>query len=326
MGKVVYTKITPLPSNIPRQLAIDLLHSHEELVRLNPLVTDVKGISAPRNAENDEFFANWYEITENIPFGLGIKKRFVFKQCWHDQAWGVQNHTMMPKFLEMRNLYRIGGNQPGEPREPRELGVNKPDDGLYLREDINIDVFVPLAKSFVEKEMQSASATMIGRMKRKAELLDEGRLLAMFENGMLKTTNASTAATFDTRASQSSGQGSRSRNSSNAQRTETFDTPGVGSPGIGTYRDVNRNSSIRSSVISSLIWATTTMSIVTLALAQLVSIKPTFPLISSKITKDHPSRNHRAVISKALSMNYPARLCTHLSSFNRANKSLSKLS
>lgn len=49
MGKrIVYTKITPLPSNVPRQLAIELLHSHEEVIELNPLVTGVKRIEAPR--------------------------------------------------------------------------------------------------------------------------------------------------------------------------------------------------------------------------------------------------------------------------------------
>ncbi len=39
MGKhIVYTKITPLAPNVPRQLALDLLHSHEEVIRMNPLV------------------------------------------------------------------------------------------------------------------------------------------------------------------------------------------------------------------------------------------------------------------------------------------------
>lgn len=51
MGKrVQYTKITPLPSHVPRQLAIELLHNHEEVIKLNPLVTGVKKIDAPRDA------------------------------------------------------------------------------------------------------------------------------------------------------------------------------------------------------------------------------------------------------------------------------------
>ena len=84
--------------------------------------------------------------------------------------------------------------------------MNKPADGLYLREDINIDVHVPLMGPFVKKEMQEASATMIARMKRKAELLDEGRLFAMFEDGKLRTTKAGTAEMFDVPRSSSSPQ------------------------------------------------------------------------------------------------------------------------
>ncbi|RMX82522.1 hypothetical protein D0869_05994, partial [Hortaea werneckii] len=80
MGKRhVYTKVTPLPSNIPRQLALDMLHSHSEVIQLNPLVTGVKAINAPRDAARDEFFSQWYEISEIITWGPGLKKRINFK-------------------------------------------------------------------------------------------------------------------------------------------------------------------------------------------------------------------------------------------------------
>jgi hypothetical protein len=39
--KESYSTITPLPGYIPRQLAIDILHSHSEVITLNPLVIDV---------------------------------------------------------------------------------------------------------------------------------------------------------------------------------------------------------------------------------------------------------------------------------------------
>ena len=206
MGKQVsYTVVTVLDPKIPRQLAVDLLHSHEEVIRLNPLVTDVKAIETPQTASTDEFFANWYEITERITFLPGFKKTLRFKGCWYDQPWGVQTHSVMGSLFDLWCTYRIGGNQPGEPREPVELGVNKPADGLYLREDIKIDLHIPSPAGFVKKEMQNASATMIARMKRKAELLDEGRLLAMFEDGKLKTTRAGGNNILDTPASPAFG-------------------------------------------------------------------------------------------------------------------------
>lgn len=202
MGKQVsYTVITTLDPKIPRQLAIDLLHSHKEVIRLNPLVTDVRAISTPQNAAPDELFAQWYEITERITFLPGVKKTLKFKGCWYDQQWGVQTHSLMGSLFDLWCSYRIGGNQPGEERERPELGVNKPKDGLYLREDIRIELHIPVPLSFVKKEMQNSSATMISRMKRKAELLDEGRLLAMFEDGKLKTTKAGTMNMLDTPAS-----------------------------------------------------------------------------------------------------------------------------
>lgn len=231
MGKQVsYTVVTALDANIPRQLALDLLHSHEEVISLNPLVTDVRKIETPQTAAADEYFAQWYEITEKITFLPGFKKTIKFKGCWYDQPWGVQTHSVMGSLFDLRCTYKIGGNQPGEPREIPELGVNKPADGLYLREDIQIDLHIPAPASFVKKEMQNASATMIARMKRKAELLDEGRLLALFEDGKLKTTKANTANMFDTPVSPAVGFGNGPQPS---PRSDQF------SAAPGRYSDLN---------------------------------------------------------------------------------------
>ena len=258
MGKkIVYTKITPLPSNVPRQLALDLLHSHEEMIKMNPLVTGVRSIETPRNAGNDEYFSNWYEITEIITWGFGLKKKISFNGCFHDQPWGMQSHIFAPMNTDMRQTYRIGGNQPGEPRETRELGVDTPMDGLYLREDVNITCQVPLTAGFIKKEMKEASSAMIERLRRKAELLDEGKLHAMFEDGKLKTAKPTGAPTFDQPPMPSPGvtaspcgSGSPapvfspdSRYSYQAQHS-----PALDQKGFGRYHDVARAESVRSSV------------------------------------------------------------------------------
>lgn len=189
MGKrVVYTKIMPLPANIPRQLALDMLHSHGEVIQLNPLVTDHQPISAPRDAPADEYFAQWYEITEIITWGFGMKKKISFKGVFHDMPWGLQTHTYAPMGVDLRIKYQVRGNQPGEPREARELGVDTPADGLYLRSDVEITCNIAFA-GFVKKEMKAANVTMFERLTRKAELLDDGVLHAMFEKGRLKTIN-----------------------------------------------------------------------------------------------------------------------------------------
>lgn len=90
--------------------------------------------------------------------------------------------------IDMRNNWRICGNQPGEPPEVKELGIKAPAEGLYLREDIEIKCNVTMV-SFVKSQMKSASKVMVDRMIKKAELLDAGVLQAMFDNGRLKTVN-----------------------------------------------------------------------------------------------------------------------------------------
>ncbi|KAF6827706.1 nacht and wd40 domain protein [Colletotrichum musicola] len=194
--KEVYTTITPIPGFIPRQLAIDILHSHSEVITLNPLVLDHKPIKAPRDAASDEYYSTWYEINQRIQYIPGIGKmgsgKISFNGCFHDMPWGLQTHVYAPMNVDLRNKYRIDGNQPGveAPQQP-ELGLGDlgiPTDGLYLREDIEIRCNVTMI-SFVKAQLKAASKEMVSRIIKKAELLDAGVLQAMIEDGKLKTIN-----------------------------------------------------------------------------------------------------------------------------------------
>lgn len=195
--KEVYTVVTPIPGFIPRQLAIDILHSHSETITLNPLVLSHKQIQAPRNAAADEYFSTWYEITERVQYIPGIGKLgsgvISFNGCFHDLPWGLQTHIYAPASVDLRVRYRIGGNQPGvEPPEPRpEIGLaalGAPRDGLYLREDIEIKCNIAMM-GLVKSQMKTASKEMVARIMKKAELLDAGVLQAMIEDGKIKTLN-----------------------------------------------------------------------------------------------------------------------------------------
>ncbi|RYP76392.1 hypothetical protein DL771_001831 [Monosporascus sp. 5C6A] len=194
--KEVYTVVTPIPGFIPRQLAIDILHSHGEVITLNPLVLSHRPIPAPRDAvDADEYFATWYEITERVQYvpGLGRLGSGVisFRGCFHDLPWGLQTHIYAPVGVELRVRYRIAGNQPGvEPPASRpEIGVaDAPRDGLYLREDIEIRCNIAMM-GLVKSQMKAASKEMVARIIKKAELLDAGVLQAMIEDGKLKTIN-----------------------------------------------------------------------------------------------------------------------------------------
>lgn len=182
--KVAYTQITPIPSHIPRQLGIDLLHSHGELIELNPLVLEYHQIKPPRDAPADEFFSTWYEITERIQIIPGTGKlgsgKINFRGVYHDMPWGLQTHVYPPGGIDLRVKYSIKGNQPGEVPEARELGSAAPADGLYLREDIEIKCNFTMV-GFVKKGMKEASKIMIDRLIKKAELIDQDLLRQMMD-------------------------------------------------------------------------------------------------------------------------------------------------
>ncbi|KAL2121127.1 hypothetical protein VTJ04DRAFT_5154 [Mycothermus thermophilus] len=194
--KDTFTVITPIPGFIPRQLAIDILHSHSEVITLNPLVIDHRPIPAPSDAETDEYYSTWYEITERVQFVPGIGKMgsstIKFNGCFHDMPWGLQTHVYAPMHVDLRHKYTIAGNQPGvEPPEIPEIGLRAlgaPAEGLYLREDIEVRCNVTVM-SFVKSQLKKAGGEMVKRIIKKAELLDTGVLQAMIENGRLKTIN-----------------------------------------------------------------------------------------------------------------------------------------
>lgn len=244
--KEAFTLVTPIPGFIPRQLAIDILHSHGEVLTLNPLVLGFKPISAPRNAAADEFYSTWYEIEERVQVIPGIGKmggsRIKFNGCFHDMPWGLQTHIYAPLNIDLRNTYRICGNQPGiEPPEHREIGLEAlgaPSDGLYLREDIEIKTNIAMV-SFVKAQLRASNKEMVQRIIKKAELLDAGVLKAMMEDGKLRTINPNdrshtpaTAASADPRrqSSVSYGMGQKS-----PQLAQAGHMPPNYSPGYSPY-------------------------------------------------------------------------------------------
>lgn len=181
---------------------------------MNPLVTGFKPIKPPRNAPSDEYYSTWYEITERIQYIPCLRRlgsgSISFNGCFHNMPWGLQSHIVVgsPANVDLRNKYRIAGNQPGvEPPVPQEMGLaalGAPKDGLYLHEDIEIRCNFVMV-SFVKAQLKTASKEMVNRIIKKAELLDAGLLSAMIENGQLRTVNPNDRTTALQYASASPG-------------------------------------------------------------------------------------------------------------------------
>lgn len=176
----VFTHITPLPSHVPRDLVVDILHSHSEMIALNPLVTGHRRCDPPASlALPDELEADaaWYEITDRIaylPGGL-LSGSVTYYGCFHDLPRGLQTHVHAPAGLEIRAKWQVGGNMPGEPRAPVELGMEKlriPREGLYLREDVDLRCSLVLL-GMVKKNLKRAHAGLVERLlERTSHLVD----------------------------------------------------------------------------------------------------------------------------------------------------------
>jgi hypothetical protein len=184
--KKVFTLCHPIPGFIPRQVALDVLRDHGEIITLNPLVTDHIRINPPAHAAKDELQCFWYEIHERIQFvpGMGSmgSSKVTFTGCFHDMPWGLQTHMYVPMGIDLRAQYRIAGSQSGtEPSVPRELGLaalGAPEEGLYLRTDIEFISNVALS-SFVRKETNAAIKEMVNRIVKRAEQMDAEELQRM---------------------------------------------------------------------------------------------------------------------------------------------------
>ncbi|KAK2799575.1 hypothetical protein FQN50_008413 [Emmonsiellopsis sp. PD_5] len=171
----IFTTITPLPRYITRDTVIETLHSHSEMIELNPLVINHQRTKPPPHASADEFHCIWYELTDRIQYLPGgiVSGNVSYKACFHDLPRGLQTHVYAPTGLDIKEHWSVGGNMPGEPREPVELGLpNVPREGLYLREDVDMRCNF-LASSFVKKTLKKAHAVLVDRLVFKADILKE---------------------------------------------------------------------------------------------------------------------------------------------------------
>ena len=81
----------------------------------------------------------------------------------------MQNHVYAPMGLDIKEKWTLGGNLPGEPIQPAEIGIGAPISGLYLREDIEIKCNFLMAR-FVKRQLKEACATLVARLVVKTQL------------------------------------------------------------------------------------------------------------------------------------------------------------
>lgn len=160
------THITPLPASVTREAAVAYLHNHHQMIELNPLVLRHERTLPHPNAPQDEAESMvWYEITDMIQYipGTPIKSEVSYKAGFYDMPNGLQTHTFAPGGVELRGKWFVGGNAPGEPREDIEIGSNKPRDGLYIQEEVDLRCNV-FFTNFVKKNLKKSHATVVDKI------------------------------------------------------------------------------------------------------------------------------------------------------------------
>ena len=170
----ILTHITPLPAEIGRETAVDFLHNHKEMIEMNPLVIRHVSSTAPSNATQDEAQnMTWYEITDEIQYipGTAVKGEASYRAGFWDLPRGLQTHVFAPGGVDIQGKWSVGGNMPHEQPEPVELGVNKPREGLYIREDVDLKCNVLLA-NFVKRNLKKSHGTVIERLVKKAKEME----------------------------------------------------------------------------------------------------------------------------------------------------------
>lgn len=165
------TNITPLPTTISRDAAVAHLHDHHAMIELNPLALRHVTTDPPPNAAPDEAeSAVWYEITDRINYlpGGAVKGEVVYKACFYNLPRGLQTHVFAPGGVDIRSKWSVGGSMPGEPKEPAELGVNAPREGLYIKEEVDLRCNVFMS-NFVKKNLKKSHLVVADKIVERAE-------------------------------------------------------------------------------------------------------------------------------------------------------------
>ncbi|KAG5915618.1 hypothetical protein E4U42_007968 [Claviceps africana] len=130
------TITTPLPPGVSRDAAIDLLHDHESIIDLNPLVRARRRIPPPPHAPDEERGRAWYSVTDKlalVPGGL------TYTCSFETLPRGLRTHAYAALGVDTRSAWSVGD-------EPS---------GLCLREDVELRCHV-LLRCFVRRTIRES--------------------------------------------------------------------------------------------------------------------------------------------------------------------------
>ncbi|KAL1961181.1 hypothetical protein VTO42DRAFT_3126 [Malbranchea cinnamomea] len=180
---------TPVPLTISRAALLAILHDHQEMIKLNPLVVQYQPCSRPpspsrrsssssqeeagigrRTGEDEENERTagassgemeWYRITDEIlPYHFLPFSRVVYTAGFRDAPDGLHTRTYAPMGLRMEGRWTVG------PREEAEEGGR-----LYLTEEVRMTCSW-LTRAFVQRALKKSHAVLTEKLIEKAAKSD----------------------------------------------------------------------------------------------------------------------------------------------------------
>lgn len=162
------------------------------MIDLNPLVKERHPIPPPAHCPPDELSCVWYSLTDKISYLPGdlITGDVTYTCAFTDLKNGLQTHCYAPAGLSttplshpyeskllndpsgIRDKWTLNGTIPTEEPQPPPPGINAPRTGLYIREDVEMKCNMILT-TFVKRTLKKSHATLIERLKAKAEILSQ---------------------------------------------------------------------------------------------------------------------------------------------------------
>lgn len=219
--RTTFTTVSPLPPDIPRQVVLDFLHNHQEMIDLNPLVIERHPIAVPGHAPPEETRCVWWSLTDKISYMPGVKGDLTYLAAFQDLHDGIRTHCYAPMGTHIRERWSLGGTLPGEPPAPVELGLGVPSQGLYLREDVEVRCNFLMA-GFVKKTILKAHGVLVEKLTSKARAAMAEHPGGAYRNG---PTVSSPPHSGHGHGHGGGSGGARSSSTHNDQRTSYFSPP-----------------------------------------------------------------------------------------------------
>jgi hypothetical protein len=104
IAKTIYTNITPLPAGVSREVVLETLDDHLEMIDHTGGTASIRCPKRPTK----RYHCTWYQITDKISYLPGVKGSVSFKTCFHDLSNGMQNNVYTPMGLDIKEKWTLG--------------------------------------------------------------------------------------------------------------------------------------------------------------------------------------------------------------------------